>query len=373
MSETRKEVVKLKRVRVERADLLTRLERVQPGLSPKDEIQQSASFAFRGGRVYTFNDEVSCNIRSLLPKGLVGATKATPFLSMLRVLTVEVVDIEAKDGELIVYSQKAHEGFAVKMDPTIALPLDKVPEPDHWSELPTGFGDAVAQVSECVMEDPFHPFSYVHVHPRYVEACDTNQICRVQMRTGVAKSFLVRSKAIASIAAMGVDQVGETEEWVHFRAPTGLRAACRRYEDKYPPVEDYFDVSGSVKATLPLGLAEAAKRAEFFSKEYKDDNQVIVDMKPGKVRIRSVGTSGRYWKIMPLEYRGQPLKFKAGPKLLESISKRNTDVRVREDKMSVGGKKWSYVISLDEPDAKPGGHHLNGQQQPDSDQQQEED
>jgi hypothetical protein len=67
--------------RINREEFLRNLESVEPGLSPREILEQSSCFIFQKGWIKTFNDEVACKIKS--PLKLEGAVQAAPLLAIL--------------------------------------------------------------------------------------------------------------------------------------------------------------------------------------------------------------------------------------------------------------------------------------------------
>ena len=47
-------------MKVSKSALMAQLETVRHGLSPKDIVDQASCFAFKAGKVFSFNDEIAC-------------------------------------------------------------------------------------------------------------------------------------------------------------------------------------------------------------------------------------------------------------------------------------------------------------------------
>src|ERR1700679_2349375 len=98
-------------VKVNREELLSKLQSVQPGLASREVIQQSSCYCVTGGYIVTFNEEIACRIPSGLPKDFEGAIQATPLLALLQKLEEEFVTFEINDKELKVTGKRREAGI----------------------------------------------------------------------------------------------------------------------------------------------------------------------------------------------------------------------------------------------------------------------
>lgn len=330
--------------RYNRNELLQTLETVQPGLSPRDIVEQSSCFVLSGGYVMTYNDEIACRLKGPFPKDIKGAVQAAPLLSLLRKMKEDELEVEVQPDEFIIVGKKRRGG--IRMDAEVTLPIDKVEKPGDWKPLPEEFTDAVDMVQQCAGKDESQfVMTCVHFHPKWLESCDNFQLTRYKIKTGIEKSFLVRRDSVKHVTSLDMTEFSETEAWVHFRNPAGLTLSCRRWVEEYPDLNPILKFTGS-PATLPKGLGDAADKAEIFSSENADNNQVQVELRPGKLRIKGVGVSGWYSEVKKLKYDGDPLEFQIAPKLLIDITNRHNDCEISPERLKVDGGKWTYVTCL---------------------------
>lgn len=332
---------------VRREDLLHQLESVQPGLSSREIIEQSSCFVFRDGRVMTYNDEVACAGDCVLK--LTCAVQSAPLLALLRKLLEEDIEIEEdmERGELVIIGERRRAG--ITREAKILLPVDKVEKPGKWSALPEEFMEGVNMVQHCASHDESQfALTCVHLHPKWIEACDNFQATRIKMDVGVKASTLVRRDSIKHIVTMGITEFSESESWIHFRNPAGLVLSCRRYMETYPDLKELLTFDGT-PITLPKGLGEAADKAAIFSAESTEDNQVSVDLLPGKLRLRGVGTSGWFEERRKVDYDGKPLSFLISPSLLIDLVSKHNEAEITDGRLRVNGGKWRYVTCLSAP------------------------
>jgi hypothetical protein len=185
-----------------------------------------------------------------------------------------------------------------------------------------------------------------------MEACDNFQMARYTLETGVKKPILVKKDALKYIPGFDLNQMAETESWIHFKGAGGMILSCRRCEDEYQDLTSMLKIKGE-KAILPKALEEAAERANIFSEENSENNQVIVEIKPGKMRVVGIGASGYHKEVKKLTYQGPPMRFMIAPKLLIQLVKRHSECRISEDrKLKVNGGRFVYATVLQSVEEK---------------------
>lgn len=333
--------------KVSRVNLLNALESASAGLSPKDLIEQSSCFVFRKGWVYTFNDEVSCRARTPLAKEVVGAVPGKPLLDLLRKLEDDELEVTPSDGELRFRGGRWRAG--VRMESEITLPLELVDRPDGWLDLHEDFVDAVKMVGRCAGKDESQfRFTCVHLHPRFVEACDNFQVTRYKIETGVRESVLVRRNAIKHVADLSPTEFAETDNWLHLRNPSGTVISCRRYVEEYPDLTEFLKFKGT-PTPLPKGLAQASEFAGIFSQENADDDQITVNLTPGRVTVKGEGASGWAQQSAKVRYTGKEMTFRVSPKLLIDLVERHNEAEVGEERLKVNGGRWVFLTCLTKP------------------------
>ena len=333
---------------VNREEFLHLLESVQPGLSGREIIEQSSCFVFKDGKVLTYNDEVACSQKSML--NITGAVQSAPLLAILRKLVEDEIDVDVVEGELVIQGKRRRAG--IRCEETVLLPVENVETPSKWVTLHEEFLESVNMVQHCAGHDESEfALTCVHLMPNCIEASDNFQITRVKIETGVKESTLVRRDSIKHIVSMGMVELSETASWLHFRNPNGLILSCRRYVETYPDLKAMlvFDAS---PFTLPKGLSEAAEKAAIFSADSSEDNQVKVDLLPGKLRLRGEGTSGWFEERRKVDYEGKPISFLVSPTLLVDLVAKHNAVEISATRLRVNGGRWKYAASLNMPDEK---------------------
>ena len=326
-------------IRVNRAELLQKLELVQPGTTPVDVIEQSSCFIFKDGKVLSYNDETACSIPCDLK--LEGAVQAKPLLDLLQELPEDEVEIEAKETKFIVTGKRRKA--SIRMEAEITLAIATVEPPKGWKPLHEEFADAINIVKGCTgkSQGEFSTITCVHITPNWVEACDTIKFSRYRLKTGVTENMLVQHSSIKNIVAMGMTKFSETESWLHFKNAMGLVISCRRYVEDFPDCNDLCKITGE-PTSLPKGLASATKRAQIFT----DDGDVLVELRPGKARIKGMGAMGQYSELKDIKFSGKPFAFLISPELFIELTERHNECELSENHLKINGGRWCYVTCL---------------------------
>lgn len=338
-------------MRIKRELFLHKLVQVSPGLASREILEQSASFVFTEGRIYTFNDEILCE--SEFDCGIEGAVHAAPLLALLNKLGEDELDIKMSDGEIHITGKKCRAG--VRMHREILLPIDSVDKPNGWRPLHNEFSDALEVVQGSASKDDLHfNLTCIHLHPHYVEACDGYQMTRYSLDTGLKEECLIKRESAKSITGLGLTKVSEGANWIHFGSDD-LVISCRRWIQDYIDLEDSLDVSGT-KTTLPGGLAEAVDKAEIFSADNPSENQVLIQIKNGRLRLKGEGAHGWFEEQPKIDYNGPPISFLIPPKLLTEITKRTNDCEITSERLRINAGKFVFVACLgttDKPTSTP--------------------
>lgn len=331
-------------MKVSRELFLNNLQTVKPGLSPKEIIEQSACFVFKNGHVITYNDEVSCRVKTAV-KDVIGAVQAKPLLDILEKMSEDEVDVVQDKKELRISGIRKATG--IRMDQEILLPLGNVEKPKNWFPLHPEFQTAVKIVGQCAGIDMSeYAMTCVHISPHYVEACDRFQMCRYPIEVRVKEPILVRRDVLNVICNTDACKISETQSWVHFSNGKGTYWSFRLSRDKYKNLDKILVMEG-VKATLPKGLGEAVQKAEVFSAENVEQNRVKVMLEPGRMKIRGEGAFGWYMETKKLKYKGPKMAFFVPPKLLIDLSSQHNECEIGENRIKADTGHYTFISALD--------------------------
>lgn len=334
-------------MRINRQEFLATLQAVSAGLATSREtIEQSSCFIFKDERVWSYNQELACSAPSPL-SGIVGdcAVAGVPLMSQLEKWAEDEVGITVADGclQLTGHNRKA----GIRREAEIQLPISDVEAPGKWKRLPEDFAEAVAICQQCVSRDDQIGFtlSCLHVHPEWLESCDQFQIARYPLTLPISGPTLIRRDSSKHLVKLEMKGISETPRWLHFKNKSGIVLSCRRYLDQFPDLSQMLEVEGNA-ASLPKGLIECLDKASVFSSQNADGDQVEIQMRKGKLKLRSDGASGWYEEIKKIIYDGEPIRFMIAPKVLAELCKNHDQCILSAERLKIDAKKFTYVTCL---------------------------
>lgn len=338
---------------VSKDQFLNALELAKPGLAVKEVLEQSLCFVLKDGLIISYNDETSVRVPSGLPKEILGAVLANPLLEALRKVEADHLRV-AVDEEAISLSWK-RATITQALESDIRLPVNAVKPPGAWKALHKDFAEAVHLVQQCVGKDETKTaLVCIYVTEGHVEGSDGYQACKWKLKTGVSEPMLLRKSSVSTLSTLGVTEISEGNEWVHFKSPRGAVLSCRRYQEEYPSEKHapYFLQEG-VRVQLPEKIKEACELADVYSKEHADHNLVRVDLKPGspgKVIVTGEGLTGKVKQVMACNWSGEPVSFMIAPQVLTEIVGQHKEVQINDDIIKADGGSFVYVSMLSRPE-----------------------
>lgn len=342
-----KAVVSPRGATIGREDFVYLLQVVRPGLSPRGIVEQSSCVAFKDGNVITFNEEVMCTAPSGLPKEWEAAVNHKPLFDQLQKWPDENLTVNLANGFLVTNATGSRK-LELNMERQVLMPLDKVEKPGNkWIPLHDDFTDAVGIVESCAGKDASRPaLTCIHIMPEWIEACDNFQLTRYRFKTGMEETCVKRD-SLKIIPELEMRDYNETEQWIHFKARSGLIVSIRKHKEEFLDLANFLEVEG-VKTTLPKSLGEAVERAKLLSDETADNPQIKVHLTRKGVTLRADGASGYFVEGKKVEYKGEEIRFTVSPNLLLELIKRHTDCIVSPNyRIKVDGPKWRYVACLE--------------------------
>lgn len=331
-------------MQIERMDLLKRLLSVSPGLTSKDTIQQSSCVIVKKGRFYTMNREVACSLASNLDESLLFAVQAKKLLELIKKLTEETLDLSVSDSTLRLRGKNREARLAIEAQ--IVLPVSLVELPKDWQPLNRDFA-AAADLAICCTKKK-HPDvskTCVHLHPEWIEGSDNMKLARWKMRTQVKGAILIRGTTLKAIVPLGMTKICETENWLHFRNPYGLRVSLRKWSvTSYPDFSQFLEMRGE-KITFPKAIAEAADRAGIMTDD--SDGAVKVSISHDRATVEGQGIMGSYTEKKGISYVGRPMSFLIPPKLIGELVEKQATCEVSESCLTVRTGRYVYTTSLE--------------------------
>jgi len=334
-------------MKTNRQKLLSTLALVKAGLASKEMIEQSTSFVFADGRVFTYNDEIA--LSHPIDLKLEGAVSASELLGLLSKAKDDELDLEVSAEGLLVAGKKFKA--QIKLAAEITLPLGEVQIPDAFLPLPKEFAAAVKFCLFSASSDMTKPaLTCIHATIDRVESCDN---FRLTVRYFDEKKYfpeplLIPLNAAKELAGFAPIEYAVKGGWIHFRTADDTLFSCRTYADlKYPDLWAFMELAEGGELKFPSDMREMLGRAGVFSaSKIKTDERVRIGVSEGKLTIKGEGDAGRFEESSRVRYAGEPTHFYIAPQFLASVLELTDEALVGADRLKFEGDDFVHVVSL---------------------------
>jgi DNA polymerase III sliding clamp (beta) subunit (PCNA family) len=332
---------------VNKNELQRALEIVKPGLANKELIEQSTSFAFVGGKVITYNDEISIS-HPITGLDIEGAVKADKLYSLLGKIKKDEIELSIENNEIIISSGRSRAGLTIQHE--IKLPLEEeLNQRGKWKSLPEKFLHFIEfAVSSCTksMADPV--LTAVHVNKQgFIEASDSYRVTRCELGEDMPiDTFLIPAEAVMDMLRLQPVKITDGQGWVHFKTEEGTVISCRTMDDTFPDTTPVLKVKGT-RILLPKNINNALERANIFAKrKVALEESINISLSAGKMKVRAESDADWFEETMKIEYKGEELDFSITPYLLKNILAETGECELSERKIKFQGEGWIYVAML---------------------------
>ena len=329
--------------KINRMDLLNKLQFLTPGLSDKEIVEQSTCFVFRKGKILTYNDELLCQTSCDL--GFEGAIKASTFLNTIRKEDCKSFALEHKKGKIVLKTRGMK--YSLFLEKEITLPVEQVSVPEKWKKLPVNFVEGLSTVYPIASsDDSLFVLTCVLFSPTHLEVTDRWQACRYAVTLPIKKPFLVRKKAIQYLSERNIVKFAIDDAWIHFQSELGI-ISCRRYVDTkdFQDTEDYVSGKG-VRFKLPVDITGKIEKLNTYLKDNVGKASLRVELKSGAYKIVSKGINGVAIAAGKTLYTGKPVSFMVYADTLLYLCSHYRNCFIAKDKILVSGKNFQYAAAM---------------------------
>lgn len=327
---------------VDRKKIIEILNSVRPGLAASEVIEQSTSFVFQGGMVYTYNDEIA--VSREIGFDFDGAVQAKEMFDLLNKMKDEKVQIFIYKGELIVQGAKIKAGIRINTE--IQLPPLDIADDEEWYDLPNEFSDALRLcIFSAAPESVSAVLNSIHVKDNFIESCDNFRLTRYYFQDDIERELLIPSYSAKIISNYVFSSFCVADGWIHFHSEaTGLQLSCRTYDEAYPNLEDILDVEGS-DVELPKELSEMIDRSGIFS--VKDDASLVdIEIGNNQCIVKSENDKGWIHEKTPIKAKGVEFGFSMSPSILKDILRLTSTAVLGDKSLKFTTEEFDHIVTL---------------------------
>lgn len=330
---------------MKKQDLITALEAVRPGLSNKETIEQATHFAFTGGRVITYNDEISIS-HPIEDFDIEGAVKAEELYKFLNKVNDDDIDVKLAKGEIRLSCGRSKAGLTLQEE--IKLPFGEAGERDDWYGLPEDVLKAMHFCMFSCSKDMSKPvLSCVNVDKQgKVESSDDLRITQVDIDFLPVNTFLIPATSVRELSKYNPTHIAEGKGWVHFKTEEGTVFSCRVFDDNFPEVGHFFGTVGK-QIKIPSTTTDVLERASIFSKrDHPLDELVQVEFEKNRMKIRAEGGVGWFEEEVNVKFRDDPVAFHINPSFLHQMANHVNTCVLGNNVMEFTGGNWRHIVCL---------------------------
>lgn len=333
---------------VNRAELVAVLGMVAPAVAANGEqVTQGDCFIFSDGKVVAFNDDMS--VSHPCACHLVGAVKAQEFMTLLSRYKAEVVNIDQKEGEVVIHTKDGTSG--VVFSPTNSDITDAITQPTKWYKLPSGFCAALLVSSKvCDLNSNVPIQSNVYVSGETCWATDNYQILVAKMGGEVKKPMFIGAGFAKHIVKYEPIEYGLSDGWAHFRNDAGVIISVRTVE--VASGEDLnvdFAIKKGAKLAVTGDYGESIQRLRAVA---GDETEVDIKIRNGILHLKVKGQFGwvheKLKATCPVE-----AAFRLHVFVLEQALAKSSTMMFDDKSIYIDGENFQYGALCLEEEATP--------------------
>jgi len=277
-------------MKIETIELLKALSSVRPGLAQKEIVEEMVHFIFTGEEVATYNDEI-CVIVPFKTDFSCSVKADTLFKYLLKLPQPEI-DMDLKEGQLLIRAGKSKAEFPISANEGIFSYLEKVAdslEEGEWKKTPENFFNGIKLCSFSAAKDrTMGTLTCVHVVRDSIYSSDQTRMSRFRMK-GEMEGFLIEAATLQKLYGihLNFDEYMVTKSWINFRTRDDVLFSARRVlsqEDlKWDEKEKQFILKGT-QVEIPPKLKDALDKISIvLSNLQMIDKSVNISLRKGKM------------------------------------------------------------------------------------------
>lgn len=330
-------------MKIKKADLINILSSVKPGLARQEVIEQSTSFVFSEGFVFTYNDEIS--VSHPVDLDIEGAVRAKELFALLSKIKDEEIDVTAEGGELLIKGAKLESG--ITMDHEVHLPGVAPPDDADWEEVPKGFNDAVRICAfSCASENVSAVLNSIHISGGIAESCDNYRLTQFELEGDLGDEVLIPSGYARQLIQYDFDSYCIDDGWLHCeKEETGLCFSCRIFEEAFPDLDALLDIEGD-DVELPTELKSVLDRSGIFSNDADLGIELVkIEIKNKWLKVEAQNENG--WTREKVRIKSDvDIQFSVNPGMLKEVLAITSTATLSENHIKFTAPSFVHVISL---------------------------
>ena len=328
--------------------LASGLAAVLPAVDAGERIPQSHCVALSGGMLWAYNDELACSVPIEDEKlaSVVGALDAKALAEALRSVGEVLAEVRVTEAELVLRNGRREAGVAWQRP--VRLPVANLlpDETATWTAVDATWAEQLGLAATCCERQAYRTvLGCVLLRGLQAMGSDNYQIIVCKLEESVAdEDVLLSGESVKHL--VGAQRVLVEAGWLHAEMANGAIYSVRRYQGQYPELLQYIQGEGE-PVELPAEVAGIATRASRFM-EHRGD-ELTLQLQPGELMLEGWRQGVWYRESLPVQYQGQPLRFRITQRLLRTVIERKAPCTLlggELPRLRARGKTFAYLTCL---------------------------
>jgi len=331
-------------------------EKVMPGVSNKNIIEEISHIVINNNTMMSYNDRIGISFPIDLPISC--SVSAVDFYTAIKKLRNKQVELIKDDTHLNIIAGKTHIKLPSIENQMVLNLIDTLNIDDKsFIGLPPNFLEGLKKIQYIVSDSVDNPqglFS-VCVHENKLLAGDSAKAGQFILDTTELydKPFFIHKGVIKDILNFNPDSIYVDDNWVYFINDSDAIMACRQANvaDVFPIniVLDKFEKEFTAKHSFSFD-PEFVSELDIFSHFNESDIRskfMSVEIVDGNVTFRSSSEKGEVIKETPAEdYKGENVSFMINPIYLQELIKDASKFDFYPGIVRISGDSYSFLIAL---------------------------
>lgn len=290
-------------MKINRTSLLSSITKVLPGIATGNvSINGADTIVFYNGHIYSYNSEISVDVKLTDEINLEGIVKGQEFYNCLSKLPGAEIDIETSEAEWKIIDDKIKISIKLIDDDNILERFKSLTPADDWFDIDGEEFNKALKV--CTIRN--NNSSYGGIYFKDKIAFSTNKwVMNKYNLTKDYPEFRISDKAVSQLLKWNnFKKVQFNKSWVHFQSEDDAVFSVRSLDITDYPISKILPIleseASAAKAfTLELKpqFYDAINRASEFSSAIDDHETVVVEF--GKeIKIKGNRSSGNYEEVV---------------------------------------------------------------------------
>jgi DNA polymerase III sliding clamp (beta) subunit (PCNA family) len=330
-----------------REQLISALAAVKPGLANKETLEQSSSFVFTEGLVFTYNDSIMVSHPFEASDGWTCVVDAKLLYSYLTKVKGKEVKLSSNDKELHIEGKrsKAKIPSQFEISPTLKVAVEEQNSHERWYSLPMKFNEGLERCWRVAGKDATKPeLMHIHINDLQMEACNGYKLIMYYLDKKMFRTpLLIPAKAAAELYKYKCDKFTVGEGWLHFKnTTTGIIFSCRTIKEEYPDLMKFVPKLAE-ELNLPRNFIDTLERARVFCEELNEN--IHIDITEGFLKTWVHSAHGQFEETNRVKYKGN-VNFTIDPASILYIASKSLKIALGERVVSMVNEEMVVIGAI---------------------------